>query len=593
MNTSKRIDSNLRKIKRFIIIIMILVPFIPMVVILGIGYFYFSTSLTNSGTNTMRRIAQDHGQMIEAFLEERTDDLKFILSVYDHDELSRPELLDRIYVNLIEKSSAFADLGVFNDSGLHIAYHGPHSLAGKNYYDTEWFQEAVHEGAFISDVFLGYRNIPHFIIAVSTEKDHRKIILRATIDTVTFRNLVDNVRIGKTGEAYILNTSGILQTQRRSGGTLMTLDPDALLPLTAHSGTTTFLSKTKAGNTYLNATTWIMDGKWQLVVRQEKGEVFSALSSTAYMVLLTTAIGGAIILLTAFFLAERVVQRIKEAELQKDSLQIQLIRAGRLAELGEMAAGFAHEINNPLQVIKSEQALIESIVDDLKAGIFPVEATVEADIQAERPSIHQADDQLASIAELEDSVQQISQQVERCSDITQSILKFSRKQEPQEKQINLNEFIPEIIKMINKKAQVNGIAVDVRIADKIPPICCDPSQLQQVLLNLLNNAIDAIYSRHGIIGGHLQIEAGPAGDDAIGIKVVDNGSGIDLENQEKIFTPFFSTKPVGEGTGLGLSICFGIISSMGGALTFKSKPGNGSTFYVNLPKTNQKSCGEN
>ena len=147
--------------------------------------------------------------------------------------------------------------------------------------------------------------------------------------------------------------------------------------------------------------------------------------------------------------------------------------------------------------------------------------------------------------------------------------------------------------MINKKAQVNGIAVDVRIADKIPPICCDPSQLQQVLLNLLNNAIDAIYSRHGIIGGHLQIEAGPAGDDAIGIKVVDNGSGIDLENQEKIFTPFFSTKPVGEGTGLGLSICFGIISSMGGALTFKSKPGNGSTFYVNLPKTNQKSCGEN
>ena len=591
MKTTKSADSNLLRIKRFIMIIMILVPFIPMVVILGIGLFYFSTSLTNSGTNTMRRIAQDHGQMIEAFLEERTADLKFILSEYDYVELSSPEVLDRIYDNLIKKSSAFADLGVFNDSGLHIAYHGPHSLVGKIYHDAEWFQEALLKGAFVSDVFLGYRNIPHFIIAVSTEKDHRKIILRATIDTVTFRNLVDNVRIGQTGEAYIVNTSGILQTQRHSGGKLMTLDPDALLPLNTYKGTKTFFSETKNGKTYLNAATWIMNQKWQLVVRQEKDEVFSALSSTAYLVLLTAAIGGAIIVITAFYLAEKVVQRIKDAELQKDSLQIQLVRAGRLAELGEMAAGFAHEINNPLQIIKSEQALIQTIVDELKAVIFSTPAAAGSDIRAGQHLARNSDAHLESISELEDSVRQISQQVERCSVITHSILKFSRKQEPEEKQIKLDEFIPEIISMINKKAQVQGITIDVGIADNTPPVSCDPAQLQQVLLNLLNNAIDAIHSRHGLIGGHLQIETGLTEDGTIGIKVVDNGSGIEIKNQEKIFTPFFSTKPVGEGTGLGLSICFGIISSMGGTLKFKSKPGMGSTFYVNLPKFNQGASG--
>ena len=559
----ERVINNYIKIKKSVLISMILVPFIPMLVILAIGYFYFSAALTTTSTATMRRIADDHRQMIEAFLSERISDLELILFTHDFERLHRQELLDEIFENLLRKSDAFADLGIFDAQGIHVAYHGPFRLAGKVYRDADWFREALEKGHYISDVFLGYRNIPHFIIAVSREDKGQKIVIRATIDTITFCDLVGNVRVGKTGEAYILNREGVLQTQRRSGGNLMEPDQDAADLLGSHTGIRTFLKSSLNGQDYLYATTWMIGQKWQLVVRQEKGEVFTALKTTVYLVILAVVLGGGAIVATAVFLAERIVQRIKEADIQKERLQEQLVRAGRLAELGEMAAGFAHEINNPLQIIKSEQALIETILEDFK----------------QQQSLSESDD----MADFEDSIKQIGLQVNRCSEITHSILKFGRKNESEVQPVLLDKFIPEIIKIVQKKAQVQGVTVQQKITDPTPAVACDPTQLQQVLLNLCNNAIDAIYARHGSAGGKLVVEAGPTENNMVLIKVTDDGCGVDDDNLKKIFSPFFTTKPVGQGTGLGLSICFGIVTAMGGKMEVDSKPGEGTTFSVQLP----------
>lgn len=224
-----------RQIRKYILTCMILVPFVPLVVILAIGYVYFTAALTSTSTATMRRIADDHRQMIEAFLMERQTDLEFVLYTNRFDELRQQERLDAVFENLLRKSNAFADLGLFDENGLHVAYRGPHHLAGKIYKDTVWFREALQKGHSTSDVFLGYRNIPHFIVAVSREVDGKKMVIRATIDTVMFNDLVKNVRIGKTGEAYILNRDGILQTERRSGGNLMEKDPEVANPLVPHA----------------------------------------------------------------------------------------------------------------------------------------------------------------------------------------------------------------------------------------------------------------------------------------------------------------------------------------------------------------------
>jgi len=547
------------KIRKFVFTSMILVPIIPFILILSVGFYYFTTSLENTTIASMKRIVEDHGQMIDSFLKERRSDLEFILRSYDFKDLADPETLGNTFNRLKEKSSAFIDLGVFNKDGIHVAYQGPYRLVGRDYGKEEWFKEVMKKGQYISDIFLGFRRILHFVIALKREDKENSWVIRATIDTYMFCNLVKKVRIGKTGEAYILNTEGTLQTERRSGGNLLEKLEDSLKYLKSHSG----IKICKKEKEYICATTWLKDKKWLLVVRQEKADAFKAFRTASNLIIFISIIGGSIIIAAAFFMTGRIVRRLEKMDAEKDQLSQQLIGASRLAELGEMSTGFAHEINNPLQIIKSEQSLMEMNLEELKeAGQLK---------------------KSASLDEIEDSMEQVKLQVSRCSKITQQILKFGRQSEPDRHDVDIRSFIPEITDMVAKKASVHGILIKQNVAEDTAPVYGDTSQLQQVLLNLFNNAMDAIIDQHGTSGGELSIEAGPKGNRNIEIKVTDNGSGISSENLTKIFSPFFTTKPVGKGTGLGLSVCYGIIDKMGGTMTATSEKGVGTTFIINLP----------
>jgi len=257
-------------LRRVILTCMVLVPLIPFILALGTGYYYFTTSLEDSSIESMKRIVEDHRHMIESFLKERKNDLDFIIHSYTFKDLSQSENLETVFSNLQNKSPAFFDLGVFNPSGVHVAYHGPYSLRGKIYKDTQWFKEVMKHGYYISDIFLGYRQIPHFVIAVAQEKMGKKWVLRTTIDTVSFNNIVKSIRIGKTGEAYILNANGLLQTEPRSGGKLMDKNPHNIKYPSSDSHTKIFINNDVKGEKYLCTTTWLQNKKWLLVVRQEK-----------------------------------------------------------------------------------------------------------------------------------------------------------------------------------------------------------------------------------------------------------------------------------------------------------------------------------
>jgi len=550
-------------IRRMLFTCMTLVPLIPFIMVLGIGYYYFKTSIENSTIASMNRIVEDHRHMIESFLEERKHDLDFILSSYTFEDLSRSEQLDTVFDHLQRESRAFFDLSVFNKEGFHVAYHGPYSLKGKVYINENWFKEVMKHGYYISDIFLGYRKIPHFIIAVSKEETGKKWVIRTTIDTVTFNNIVKSVRIGKTGEAYIVNVNGLLQTEPRSGGNLMDKCPDNIKYPLSHNHIETFINTDVRGEKYLYSTTWLQNKKWLLVVRQEKSDAFSALTSAVYLVILITVIGGAAILGVAFYLTNRIVGQMEKMDVEKEQLSQQLIGASRLAELGEMSVGFAHEINNPLQIIKNEQSLMEMIMADLKEA---------GQLKASE-----------SLTEFEDSMNQIKLQISRCAEITQAILKFGRQSKPKPQNIDLRSFIPEITDMVAQKAIVHGISIEQHIAENTYPVHGDPTQLQQVFLNLFNNAMDAILEQHGISGGKLIVQAGPKEKNTVEILVRDNGCGIKPEDINKIFSPFFTTKPVGKGAGLGLSVCHGIISHMAGTMEVRSEVGVGTTFTMCLP----------
>ncbi|MCD6296492.1 MAG: two-component sensor histidine kinase [Deltaproteobacteria bacterium] len=549
--------------RRAILVSMILVPLVTFILILGIGYYHFTTSIETSTIATTKRIVEDHRHMICSFLKERKANLEFILHSYKFEELAGPQTLYDVFGQLQKESSAFIDLGIFNEEGTHVNYQGPYRLVGRDYGKEEWFKEVMKKGSYISDIFLGFRRIPHFIIALKREEAGKTWVLRSTIDTYLFNDLVKKVRIGKTGEAYILNADGIFQTERRSGGNLMEKDPEKIKYPDVHEGIKTFIEKDTRGDAFIYATTWLKGKKWLLVVRQEKSDAFSALRTASYMIIVIIIIGGAAIVGIAFYLTNRIIMRMRKMDADKEQLSGQLIRATRLAEIGEMATGIAHEINNPLQVMKSEQALIDAILSEMK----------------EKDDIKETED----LKEIEDSIRQIEIQIERCSKITHSVLKFGRKTEVESKDMDLSDFMPEVISMVENKAKVHGIALRQEIAKDIPAIHGDPGQLQQVLINLFNNAIDAIVERHGSEGGELTINVGLNDNGKVEILVRDNGAGISPKNKEKIFSPFFTTKPVGKGTGLGLSVCYGIIDNMGGIMGVESEMGIGTTFTISLP----------
>lgn len=563
------------RLRQRILTSMIVVPLIPFVLVLVIGYIYFTTTLENSTIASLNRIVEDHRQMIDTFLQERRTNLEFIINTNAYEDLSQPWQLQFVFDHLQLISKAFVDLGVFDEDGLHVAYHGPYQLTGKNYRDEAWFSEVMKNGIHISDVFLGFREVPHFIIAVARQQGNRTWVLRATIDTFIFDNMVKKVRIGRTGEAYLINRQGIFQTEQRSGGRLLEADPESSLYLKKHDGIETFISgdardglfspfrPDQNGGVFLYATTWLKENPWLLVVRQEKGDAFRNLRSAMYLIILVSIVGLAAIMLLAFHQTRRIIQKMEQLDDEKGGLENQLIRATRLAELGQMATGFAHEINNPLQIMRSEQALMDFILKEIK----------------EKNEISNEE----ALKELEDSIHQIVVQIDRCSHITHAILKFGRKSDPVLEDVSLQEYLPEIIELISSKASVNGIALTTAIAPDTPPVFGDKGQLQQVLLNLMNNAMDAILDRHGVHGGELTIRTRLADDHQVEIAVQDNGAGISPENLKKIFSPFFTTKPVGKGTGLGLAVCFGIIDSLGGVMEVSSRVNEGTTFYIRLP----------
>lgn len=250
---------------------------------------------------------------------------------------------------------------------------------------------------------------------------------------------------------------------------------------------------------------------------------------------------------TGYLKVVRDVTRLREIEAERRKLEQRAQIASRLTTVGEMAAGIAHEINNPLtSVIGFAQLLAQKDMPD----------------------------------ELKEYAQMVSDGGERVASIVKRLLAFARQQKPQSSYVDVNEIVDTSLQLRAYELKTNNIEVVRRLDRDLPWTMADPGQLQQVFLNLIMNAETAMRAAHG--GGRLTVSSRRK-DDTICVSFRDNGPGISKADLEKIFDPFFTTKDVGEGTGLGLSICHGIVSEHKGRIYARSKPGRGSTFYMELP----------
>jgi two-component system NtrC family sensor kinase len=245
---------------------------------------------------------------------------------------------------------------------------------------------------------------------------------------------------------------------------------------------------------------------------------------------------------------------------ERKNLQEQLIQSAKLAAVGELIAGVAHEVNNPLAVVMgySEMILGEENIDE----------------------------------QIRKSVDVIYNEANRARKVIQNLLSFARKHSPEKLYTHINDVLEKTLSLKKYDLRKNNIEVIKELDPNLPATMADPNQLQQVFLNLIINAEQAMIEKEGkrrititsrVKNGQSRIR--PSGDDIIEISFRDTGPGISEKNMKNIFDPFFTTKPVGKGTGLGLSVSYGIIKEHGGEIYAVSKEGEGATFFIELPIT--------
>ena len=196
---------------------------IPLFILGGAIYHQFSVSYTAKIMDNMKTRAENRCNSIDLFLNERIAQLTSLANTQTLEQLKNEDYLSKVFNIIQSRSRSFLDLGVIDEDGNHLAYVGPYYSALKkvNYKDADWFHEVMATGVYVSDVFLGFRKIPHFIIAVMVREKNQSWILRATIDSDILENLVQLAWDGKYGDAFIINRENILQTTSRFDGKVM------------------------------------------------------------------------------------------------------------------------------------------------------------------------------------------------------------------------------------------------------------------------------------------------------------------------------------------------------------------------------------
>ena len=552
---------------------MLAVALLPLLALAVVDYVISTKALESEFHLQTARLVSNARRSLVSYLDERKYILNFLVFDNTYEQLFETRRLQQLLENLKSGLGEWLDLGVIDHLGIQRNYAGPYPVKGMDYSQQEWYKnlgytdqasyaDTISMRSNISDVFLGFRNTPHYVLSVLHNNEQgQHYILRASLDIDRLSSILSQLELSGKGDAFLINHKGILQTPSRQFGNVLSTFP---LPVPAPSERTEVIeSQDHHGNPVIIGYAYITGSPFILIVVKQKNEMMAAWSSNGAKLLIFLV--GSILTICAvvFGICTYLVNSIHQADQKRVATLHQVEYANKMASIGRLSAGVAHEINNPLAIINEKAGLIKDLFTFRKE--------------------YAGDPRLVGL------VDSIIASVERCATITRQLLNFARNIQVSLQKVSLRQIVADVLEFQTKEAGYRSITIEVDIPDDIPEFVSDRGKLQQVFINLVNNAFAAMKD-----GGRLEIRSrlGREGKSVV-TQVSDNGCGIPPENIKKIFEPFFTTKSGSGGTGLGLSITYGLVKEIGGEIDIQSTVGTGTTFIITLPLEHKAQGGRN
>ncbi|MBU0962166.1 MAG: hypothetical protein KKH60_11570 [Proteobacteria bacterium] len=567
------LDRGYKNFSRGLFGILIVLVLVPLAIISLLSHHQYKHLLQQRELDQLFLNLEQAQSTIEKFVAELESVIKFVARDDRYHELLEPKELQALFVRLQSEYPGFVDIEVVDSHGMQKSYFGPYQLEGHNYTDQTWYKEVMLRGVYISNVFSGFRHVPHFVIAVSRKHPQQNAswVLRVTIDGQTLQNYVDTISTTYADDIFLVDQSFTVQTRPQKYGKISekcilfdmgdTIEKNfkkrtvERFMMVQKASDMIIVQKSFNGQQILQGVSELVNTPWKLVMVKEQylyADAWFSFKIRLTTIFLSCAIVAIFVILE---IGKAITNHLRESDKKREQFLVEAEQPNKLASIGRLAAGVAHEINNPLAIINQKTGLVQDFME--------------------------MSDDFAYKAAMREALDGIQNSVERCKKITHRLLGFARQTDVKNEEVDINVIVREVVDFLAKEASYNQIKIDFDLDPDISKIYSDRGQLLQIFLNVTNNAIDAIGSNGTITLSSRQIDP-----KTIQVSITDNGPGMSLEVQQHIFDPFFTTKETGKGTGLGLSITYGIVKKFGGKINVRSEVNKGTTFDITLPVAN-------
>jgi two-component system NtrC family sensor kinase len=536
-----------------------------LVLISSIPLLFFALVIYRREAELVRRKALSHLESIvlqnsltiKEFKEERIHDLNLLAkTVKGYGKKSQT----KHFKHLQAERKLYRHLFLIDCTGAILLQTGPLGVPRDGLREQEWFTSALKGKAFLGDVdFRSPRGAHDLLAAVPIKSTQGLVIgiLGAIVDFQEVANAIKSIGIGSTGEIYLLNKDGVFLTSTRVGENPpgQKLGPERFTDYFVEVAPHEFIDY--RGKRVIRVYRELSDFNWVLVGEQDSNEVLSDIASLRTMFAAFVALLIILVAATGRLISARMVRLLETAYEQNKELELQVIQKDKLASMGLLTAGIAHELNTPLA-----SALLYTQM--LKEDVGKSETSFR-----ERLTF-------------------IEEEIKRGSRIIRNLLDFSRKSQTDTTMTNINEVVQKLLDISHKLCSHRGIEVRRALEKGLPLVKGNTGVLHQVFMNIVANAVEAMEN-----GGTLTVTTRFVNTlHRVVVEIGDTGSGIPEEHLGNVFDPFFTTKPSEEGTGLGLAISYSMVKKMGGNIRVSSTcsrqtdstvPATGTTFTIELP----------